>query len=655
MNHLRFRQIHLDFHTPESIPGIGSEFDPDKFVGTLKAAAVDSITCFSRCHHGYIYHETRFPYRHPQLTCNLLEEQIRACHKADIKVPIYVTVGWDHLMATLHPEWVEVDETGKMVGRTPLTNGWGWYNMDFASPYVDFVIDQTQEVCDIFGDEVDGFFFDIIFQRGVHSTYCMQRFAQLGWDPADVLRQKAMRELLTNELTDRLYGAVREKNKNCTVFFNGGHIGPAFRSRLQNYSHMELESLPTGGWGYMHFPITSRYARTFGKEFLSMTGKFSETWGHFNSYKNEAALEYECFQALAQGGKCSIGDQLHPVGKLDRATYDLIGAVYRQVAEVEPWCLGAESVTEIAVINAEEFDQTSERMDPRNLSAARMLIEGRHQFDFIDSHSDWSSYKLVILPDSIPMTPDLEAKGIAFIASGGSMMLSHKSGLYLDGTVSNLLGQVIQSVDGDLQYSPDFMRPNVDLHHDRETDFVMYERGLNVTPQSGSETLATISEPYFNRTWEHFISHAHSPVKNQTDQPAVVQKGNIIYFAHPIFTTYAKHSMTFHREVVLNAIRRLIGQPLVELAGPTSLQATLTRQGEGHVLHLLHYIPEKRGLNFEIVENRLPVLETEVEVRIRASSAQTVPDLKSLVLVETEQGVRFTLPAFSGHQMVYLS
>jgi hypothetical protein len=27
---LRFRQIHLDFHTSESIEGIGSDFDPDE-------------------------------------------------------------------------------------------------------------------------------------------------------------------------------------------------------------------------------------------------------------------------------------------------------------------------------------------------------------------------------------------------------------------------------------------------------------------------------------------------------------------------------------------------------------------------------------------------------------------------------------------------
>lgn len=32
---LRFRQIHLDFHTSEAIDSVGSNFDPDEFAETL--------------------------------------------------------------------------------------------------------------------------------------------------------------------------------------------------------------------------------------------------------------------------------------------------------------------------------------------------------------------------------------------------------------------------------------------------------------------------------------------------------------------------------------------------------------------------------------------------------------------------------------------
>ena len=80
-HHLRFRQVHLDFHTAGSIPGIGEEFDAEEFARTLKEAHVDSVTCFSRCHHGWLYYDSKhFPERvHPNLkNRNLLKEQIEA-------------------------------------------------------------------------------------------------------------------------------------------------------------------------------------------------------------------------------------------------------------------------------------------------------------------------------------------------------------------------------------------------------------------------------------------------------------------------------------------------------------------------------------------------------------------------------------------------
>src|SRR3989442_13122429 len=114
MPELAFRQVHLDFHTSEKIPGVGSEFDADRFVETLKRAAVNSITLFSRCHHGLIYHDTQFTeLRHPGLTCNLLPRQIEACHAAGIRAPIYLTMAWDEYQSRSHPDWLHPHAQGR--------------------------------------------------------------------------------------------------------------------------------------------------------------------------------------------------------------------------------------------------------------------------------------------------------------------------------------------------------------------------------------------------------------------------------------------------------------------------------------------------------------------------------------------------------------
>ena len=126
LKQLRLRQIHLDFHTAGMVENIGGEFDPAEFAQTLVDAGVDSITCFARCHHGYLYYPSKLmPQRiHPNLKRpNLLGEQIEACHKAGIRVPIYITVQWDQLLAEQHPEWRVIEESGKPEGTPPYHAG----------------------------------------------------------------------------------------------------------------------------------------------------------------------------------------------------------------------------------------------------------------------------------------------------------------------------------------------------------------------------------------------------------------------------------------------------------------------------------------------------------------------------------------------------
>lgn len=108
MEELRFRQIHMDFHTSEKILSVGERFDGERFASTLEAARVNSVSCFARCHHGMMYYDSeRFPEMvHPGLkNKNLLQEQIDACHKRGIRVPVYTTIQWDYHMSRMHPDW----------------------------------------------------------------------------------------------------------------------------------------------------------------------------------------------------------------------------------------------------------------------------------------------------------------------------------------------------------------------------------------------------------------------------------------------------------------------------------------------------------------------------------------------------------------------
>ncbi len=651
---LRFRQVHLDFHTSEQIPEVGRDFDPERFAATLKRAAVNSVTCFGRCHHGYIYYDTaKFPERrHPHLSRNLLAEQIEACHRQDIRVPIYITVQWDRYTVDREPGWRQVLASGELQGQKPFEPGF-YGRLCLNSPYVEFLKAHLAELFQIV--PVDGLFLDIVAPQDCACPRCLAGMSACGVDASKAEARKAYGRDVTFAFQRDLTAYIRTLDRSCSIFYNGGHVGPELRPVVGTYTHWEMESLPSGGWGYLHFPITMRYGRTLGVDSMGMTGKFHTSWGDFHSLKNQAALEFEVFQMLALGAKCSIGDQLHPRGALEAATYDLIGAVYRQVEQKEPWCRGASPVSDIAVYAAEEF--VGGRTPPPAMGVTRMLQETRHQFDFIDSASDdLDRYKLLILPDEIRLSPQLAEKLAAYLAGGGSILASYRSGLRGD-TDEFALAEWGIRYKGEAPFSPDFIRPREGLGEGLPaTELVMYLKGLEVVPSS-AEVLADVIVPYFNRTWQHYSSHRHTPSSGQVGYPGVTRHGRVIYFAHPVFTQYSRNAPRWCRTLVANAIDLLLVAPVLRVTGPTTLQASVLEQREERrtIVHLLHYIPERRGQDFDVIEDVIPVEDITVSLRApgRVSAARLVPQGQELRLTRQQDGrVSVVVPRVTGHQMV---
>lgn len=610
---LPLRQIHLDFHTSEHIPDVALEFDPEEFAATLAEAGVQSINVFAKCHHGWLYFDSELPWKHPGLRRNLLVEQAKALHGRGIRCPVYVSVGWDELQARLHPDWIELHEDGRREGAAPLQPG--WKKLDFASPYLDVVERQVREVWRVLGGDCDGFWFDILYAAGVHGPWSLRLFDELGWDPESPEPREAMRRRLVDDCCRRLSNLVRSLSPDLLVFHNSGHVGPSVRSRLDTVTHLELESLPTGGWGYAHFPIVARYARTLGKPIVGMTGKFSESWGHFQSYKSAAALELECVQSVAMGGACSVGDQLHPRGRLDAETYRRIGAAFRAVEALEPYADGSERVAEAAVLHAEMWDSGS-RLPEANVGVLRAFTEGSVQFDFVDDQADLGGYRLVVLPEGCPL-PDRLAEALqGHLERGGSVLLA---------------GDAARGVDADwlpagrpgpLEFSPDYIE--IPEAMGGPLTIVAYDRGVRLEPRAGSEVLAWAVRPYFERSWRRFCSHAHTPPEGTRYAPAVVRLGRVAWMAYPMFGMYARHTMPEYRELVLRCLDRICHDRLVRHDGPSSIQAHLRRQGARWLLHVLHFIPERRGTSQEVVEDPLPIHRVRFAVRVPATSVEWI-------------------------------
>jgi hypothetical protein len=672
---LRFRQIHLDFHTSEHIESVGSAFDPNEFGETLVKAKVNSITCFARCHHGWLYFDSKkFPERrHPHLQTDLLGKQIEAAHRRGIRAPIYITIQWDYYSANRHPEWVCIAPTGALLGTPPLQAGFNQH-LCINSPYREFLKELTAEVLQTF--PTDGFFFDIVWPVECVCRNCQEQMFAEGLDPSNSQDRKAFGLSTVNRFKEEMSQFVRRTNSECSIFYNAGHIGPRHRAIKEAYTHFEVESLPGGEWGYIHFPITVRYARTLGRDYLGHTGKFHTSWGDFHSFRNAVALRYECLRMLAHGAKCLIGDQLAPSGKMDANVYQLIGAVYDEIEHKEPWCSQAQSVTEIGVLTPEEFAGGNLRALPSAIKGAtRVLEQGAHQFDVIDSASDFNRYRLLLLPDNIPVSSTLAGKLQAYVRNGGSVIASFASGMddQQKAFTTDLFG-VILVAEGPRDLDGDLVRGNAYDRHDYceylvprgavgcglpETEHAMYRRGMAIRTEADAEVLAPIFASYFDRTYRHFCSHRQTPSAGLETQPGIVRKGRCIYFSSPVFSQYDDNAPRWCKLLVLNAIELLLPEPLIKHNGPSTLLVTVTEQPNYNrwIIHLLHFIPERRSRDLDIIEDVIPLFDLKASVKTsrRVREVELVPQSTAISFDHRGSYISFQIPRIDGHAMVSLT
>lgn len=664
---LRFRQVHLDFHTSPDIARVGAAFDKKEWQETLRAAHVDSITLFSKCHHGVSYHPTRVGVQHPHLSFDLLRAQMDACREIGVRTPVYLSAGVDNTITRTHPEWREIDAEGRYAGwvKSPLEAG--FHKLCFNTPYLDYLCRQIEEAVTLFPD-ADGIFLDIIAQGPCCCPWCMEAMAKLGLDPLKPEDRQESARLALERYYKATTAACKVHDADMPVFHNSGNIPRSDRGPVQYVSHLELESLPTGGWGYDHFPESASYASHLGIEYLGMTGKFHLSWGEFGGFKHPNALRYECAAMLAVGAKCSVGDQLHPEGRLDASTYALIGAAYGEVATKEPWCVGTEAVTDVAVLSSESENGPAEENKAADTGACRILLEGHHLFTLIDRQVDFIPYKVLILPDNIRVDEALRSRLDAYLAQGGRLLLSGASGLRKEGGGFAL--DIGADFEGESPFAPDYLLPAPAFRPDfLHTPVLMYKGSQRIRVTAG-ESLGEVFDPYFNRTHAHFCSHRNTPFRPEPSGFAAgVRHGGIAYLSHPVFTIYRANGAVVHKAFVLRVLEALLGEGrTVRTNLPSTARLTLRRQPEEkrQIVHLLYANKATRGgmaelwagatSSVEVIEDLDPLHGITLSLGVDKPVARVMlePQGEAIPFTVTDGRVEIALDAFTCHQMVVL-
>ncbi len=414
------RAVHFDFHTLPGIEGLGEKFNASAFADTLKDSHVGYINFFARCNRGYSYYPTKVGIPYPSKNSQrLLPEMIEECHKRGIGITAYFNSTISGAIAAEHPEWTRKGTNGR-----PRKTS----HMCFNTPYSEHLLAEIKEVLTLYPD-VDGIFADCLSLGPVcYCDACLKKMEEQGIDINDTAAVIKFDQLCRVEMAHRIRAIIPEGK---FLFVNNfDRIWPD--NTPSALTHMEMETLST--WGYDMYPVSVALNRNLYDMTVFMTGRFHKAWGDFGGIASKAALEYDAFSALAYGSEISIGDHLHPYGEVEKGLFDMIKPIYEEVESTEPWTDGATFVPEIGILcQSRSHFFEHDRDYTVYTGAVRMLNELKYQCDIITVEDDFSRFKLLILPDEMPLDEKTAQKVKQYLQNGGKVLSTGTSALTPDG------------------------------------------------------------------------------------------------------------------------------------------------------------------------------------------------------------------------------
>lgn len=663
MYHIQNRQVHLDFHTSALIEGIGSQFDPEQLRACLQKAHLQSITFFAKCHHGVGYFPSKTIPMHPHLKFDLLSAQRKICAEEGIESPIYISAGFDEHYFMEHPDHMRIcPEADKLKVEVAEKDGVKYavdrpryHELCMNTPYLDYLVKQIQEVVEKF--QPCGIILDIVGEHVCYCENCRASVRELGWDENDSRSYEKLARIVYKKYYQATNGAARAIKPDIRLYHNSGHTTRGRYDLMAINTHQELESLPTGGWGYDHFPLSVRYVCNFPDDYMGITGKFHTGWGEFGGYKHPNALKYEIAMMLANGAKCSIGDQMHPYGFLDEATYELIGMAYGYAEEVDPYCYDIQPVADIGVLSIEALTEGRDRKSVHDIGASRMMLEGHYLYDLLDCESDFGKYKVLILPDKAGnLSKSMQKKLRTYVDNGGKVLCTGVSGTDEAGKFIFNMGVGFGCASA---FNPCYYYPSYPAMGLSPTSYVIYGQMYNVSlTDENAVVLGYCQEPFFNRKTEHFCSHRHAPTKAENCCPAAVIGKEGAYIAYEVFFDYAQKGSYVLKDMVYRTLDTLLGdQKTVNTNLPSGGKVVLNRQNQYHrdVLHALYATPVRRGDGIEVIEDLPAMVDTTFEVVTDpVKKAVLVPQNREVPFAYENGVCKLTIDKFTCHQIVVL-
>ena len=123
-----------------------------------------------------------------------------------------------------------------------------------------------------------------------------------------------------------------------------------------------------------------------------------------------------------------------------------------------------------------------------------------------------------------------------------------------------------------------------------------------------------------------------------------------------MFTDYIQNGAKICRQIVKHCIDNLIDRPLIETNLPTSAEITLRQQKDRWIVHILHYIAERKCRKIDIVDTKIPLQNIMIKIRTGfvPKSVYIAPEIKELDFDMEDDYMVVSINEIFGHEMLVI-
>ncbi len=600
------RAIHFDFHTMPNIKGMLAKFEAEKFALKLKENHVQYINFPARCNVGFSYYNTKLGTKYPGLERDILKEILDACHNQGIKVIAYMNAGLNHELAANNMELCKMFKSGKRINED--FGGHFFRSMCYNTEYGKILEDEVFEIVSNY--DVDGVFLDCMQTEPCYCPICTKEMQERGVDMDVDSQLRDYQQSVITRVAENIVKVVAKTGKNIRTFFNG----VPWREDL--FSHVELECLPTGGWGYDYFRSCAPYFRNRSDELIYMSARFQFSWGDFGGLRTPAALEFDMIDAMMYGYAISFGDHMHPVDGMEDEVIERIGKVFEKKMQYEPFDEDAKPVVEVGVL----IDRKDSLAPIHIKGLAKMLCELKLPYNIYDTELDFSAAKLLIIPKAVELNDSVKAKLLEFKNNGGKILFA---GDAID--VAKELGVIdyVEVLGNDTADNTYFTLPNSTMR------WGSYNPCKLIKNNGGIELSKYVSN-VFNKVNDGRHIYAYFPQGNVTDMSTAITDGNTAVICFDVFTSYYKGYLKEQKQLVSLAINSLLKEKFIEVEGlPSTACISVLENSLNKIVHVKTTYPELRGIGRGIIEEHNLVKDATITIK-GEYKVYTLPEMKKV-------------------------